>query len=83
MFPKAAMEFFKRRETKKEDKLSQLTSEEREELEKVAAVSAAIAMFTSSTKAAKAVIPVRKAENVSMWTLTSRQALLKQGGYID
>jgi len=83
LFPKAAMEFFKKRETKQEDKLSQLTSEEKEELERIAAVSTAIAMFISSTKEVKAVIPTRKAENVSLWTLTSRQTLLKQGGYID
>ncbi|HVP40604.1 MAG TPA: oxaloacetate decarboxylase subunit alpha [Candidatus Krumholzibacteriaceae bacterium] len=83
LFPKAAIEFFKKRETKQEDKLTQLSTEEREELERVAAVSAAIAVFASSTKGVKAVIPVRKTENVSFWTLTSRQGLLKQGGYID
>lgn len=83
LFPKAAIEFFKKRETQQEDKLSQLTAEEKEQLKKVAAVSAAIAVFISSTKEAKAVIPQRKTETVSLWTLTSRQALLKQGGYID
>lgn len=83
LFPKAAIEFFKKKETKQEDKPHQLSAEEREELEKVAAVSAAIAVFTSSTKEVKAVIPVRKVANVSLWTLSSRQALLKQGGYID
>ena len=83
LFPKAAMEFFKKRDAKQEDKLSQLSAEEREELKEVAAVSAALATFASSTKEIKAVIPTRRAENVSLWKLTSRQALLQQGAYID
>jgi len=83
LFPKTTMEFFKKREAKQEDKLSHLSTEERDELEKVAAVSAAIAAFIGSTREVKAVIPTRRTENVSLWTLTSRQVLLKQGGYID
>jgi pyruvate/oxaloacetate carboxyltransferase len=83
LFPKTALEFFKKREAKQEDKLSRLSADEREQLERVAAVSAAIAVFIGSTREVKAVIPVRKAENVSLWTLSSRQAMLKQSGYID
>jgi len=83
LFPQIALEFFKKRMAKQEDKLSQLSPEEREELKQVAAVSAALATFISSTGEAIAVIPARKKEAVSLWTLTSRQALLKQGGYID
>jgi pyruvate/oxaloacetate carboxyltransferase len=83
LFPKTALEFFKKRESLKEDKLSQLAAEEREELREVAAVSAAIAAFIGSTQEVKAVIPARKTEKVSLWILTSRQALVKQGGYID
>ena len=83
LFPKTALEFFKKREVKQEDKLSQFSPEEREELKEVAAISAAIATYISSTHEVKAVIPARKAEKVSLWTLTARQALLKQGGYID
>lgn len=52
-------------------------------MKEVAAISAAIAAFISSTEEVKAVIPARKTGKVSLWTLTSRQALLKQGGYID
>jgi pyruvate/oxaloacetate carboxyltransferase len=83
LFPKAATEFFKKREAKQEDKLSQLSPEEGEELKEVVAVSAAIAAFIGSTREVRAVIPTRKAEKVSLWSLTARQALLKQGGYID
>ena len=84
LFPKTALEFFKKREDKQEpNKLNQLATEEREELKEVAAITAAIAAFVSSTQEVKAIIPARKAEKVSLWTLASRQALLKQGGYID
>lgn len=83
LFPKAAIDFFKKRETQQENKLSELTNEEKEQLKKVAAVSAAIAAFLSSTEGTKAVIPKRKTETVSLWTLTSRQAMLRQGGYTD
>jgi oxaloacetate decarboxylase alpha subunit len=83
LFPKAAMEFFRKRGAKQEDKLRQLSAEEREELKEVAAVSAALATLECSTKEMKAVIPTRRAENVSLWRLASRQALLQQGAYID
>ncbi|MBX5327162.1 MAG: oxaloacetate decarboxylase subunit alpha [Candidatus Bathyarchaeia archaeon] len=83
LFPQVALEFFKKRIAKQEDKLSQLPPKEREELKEVAAVSAAIATFVSSTSEAIAVIPSRKRETISPWTLRARQALLKQGGYID
>jgi len=83
LFPQAALEFFKKREAKREDKLSQLQPEEREELKRIAAISAAITAFTESTGEVKAVIPTRKKETITLWTLTARQALLKQGGYID
>jgi pyruvate/oxaloacetate carboxyltransferase len=83
LFPKAALEFFKKREVKQEDKLSQLTLKERERLKEVAAIGAALATYFSSTHEIKAVIPTRKIETTSLWTLSARQALLKQGGYID
>ena len=83
LFPKAAVDFFKKREATQEDKLNQIPTEQREELEKIAAITAALAAFMSSTREVKVVIPNRKTTNGSLWTLTSRQALLKQGGYID
>lgn len=82
LFPKTALEFFKRRKTLQEDKLS-LTPEEMEELKEAAVISAAIATYISSTHEIKAVIPTRKTGTVTLWTLTAKQALLKQGGYID
>jgi pyruvate carboxylase subunit B len=83
LFPKAALEFIKKREIKQEDKLSQLTPEEREGLKEIAAIAAALATYVSSTHEVKAVIPARKTGTASLWTLSARQALLKQSGYID
>jgi pyruvate carboxylase subunit B len=83
LFPKTAVEFFKKREVKQEDKLVHLKPEAREELKEVAAIAAALATYASSTHEVKAVIPARKAGTVSPWTLSERQALLRRGGYID
>jgi len=83
LFPKAALEFFKKREVEKEDRLSQLTPEKREGLKEIAAIAAALATYVNSTREVKAVIPARKPGTTSLWTLSARQALLKQGGYVD
>ena len=82
LFPKTALDFFKKREVKEEDKLSQLKPEEREKISEVAAIAAALTMYVNSTNGVKAVIPARKTGKESLWTLTARQALLKSG-YID
>jgi pyruvate/oxaloacetate carboxyltransferase len=83
LFPKTALGFFKKREVRQEDKLSQLKPEEREKLSEIAAIAAALTTYVDSTNGVKAVIPARKTGKESPWTLTARQALLRQGGYID
>ena len=82
LFPKTASDFFKKREVRQEDKLSQLKQEEREKLSEIAAIAAALATYVSNTRV-KAIIPARKTGKESLWTMTARQALLRQGGYVD
>jgi pyruvate/oxaloacetate carboxyltransferase len=83
LFPKTALDFFKKREVRQKDKLSQLKPEEREKLNEIAAIAVALTTYVNSTNGVKAVIPARKTGKESLWTLTARQALLRQGGYID
>ncbi len=81
LFPKVAVEFFKKREAKRKEEATALTPEQ-QELEEVAALSVAIAAFLKSTHEVKAVIPVRKIGRgrISPWVLAARQELVKQGG---
>jgi len=81
LFPKVAVEFFKKREAKRKEKATALTPE-KQELEEVAALSVAVAAFLKSTHEVKAVIPVRKpgTGRISPWVLAARQEMVKQGG---
>jgi len=80
LFPKVAVEFFKKREAKRKEKAASLTPEQ-QELEEVAALSVAVAAFLKSTHEVKAVIPLRKAGlgKISPWVLAARQELARQG----
>jgi len=81
LFPQAALEFFKKRETmSKESAASLLPPQLRQELEEVAAVSTAIASYFKSREEIVAVIPVRKAGRYSPWSLAGRQELMTQRG---
>jgi oxaloacetate decarboxylase alpha subunit len=81
LFPKAAVEFFKKRKTTlKESPVSLLPPQLRQELEEVAAVSAAIASYLKGKEEITAVIPIRKAGRSSAWTLAGRQELMGQRG---
>jgi pyruvate/oxaloacetate carboxyltransferase len=81
LFPKVAVEFFKKREARRKEKVAALTPEQ-QELEEVAALSVAVAAFLKSTRAIKAVIPTRKVgkRTITPWVLAARQELAKQGG---
>jgi pyruvate carboxylase subunit B len=80
LFPKVAVEFFKKRAAKRKEKATALTSEQ-QELEEVAALSVAVAAFLKSTHEVKAVIPARKVGigKISPWVLAGRQELVRQG----
>jgi pyruvate/oxaloacetate carboxyltransferase len=80
LFPKVAVEFFKKRNARRKE--PQSLTPERQQLEEIAAVSVAIAAFVKSTREAKAVIPNRKdkLKTISPWVLASRHELLTRGG---
>ena len=80
LFPKAALEFFKRRKTKREETKTGIPPERIRELEEVAAASVAVATYLRSSRGVKAVIPVRARETVSPWVLAGRQSLAEGGG---
>jgi pyruvate/oxaloacetate carboxyltransferase len=79
LFPKAALEFFKKRKTKREETKTGIPSERIRELEKVAATSVAVATYLRSLRGVKALIPVRARETVSPWVLAGRQSLAEGG----
>jgi len=80
LFPQAALEFFKRRETTHEEVSlkSLLPPEERQELEEVAAVSTAITTYLKSRSRVIAVIPTRRSSRFSAWSMAGRQELTTQ-----
>jgi pyruvate/oxaloacetate carboxyltransferase len=81
LFPKAALEFFKKRKTKEEESLSSLLPpQERQELEEVAALSVAVANYLEGRGEIQSVIPVRKAGRFSAWAMAGRQELMNQRG---
>ncbi len=81
LFPKVALEFFKKRNTRRKEKAWALTAEQ-QELEEAAALSVAVASLLKSTHQVKAVIPKRAVRlgRVSPWVLTARQELVRKGG---
>jgi len=77
LFPQAALEFFKKRKTKREESVSSLLPpQERQELEEVAALSTAIAAYLESTREIVSVIPTRAVGRASPWTMAGRQELM-------
>ena len=79
LFPTAAIEFFKKRARKAEEK--KLESR-RKKLVEIAAVSAAVALHLASEREVKAVIPLRKFKGVSPWVLAGRQRIIQRGEYV-
>lgn len=84
LFPQAALEFFKRRETTHEEESLKtlLPSEEREELEEIAAVSVAITTYLKGRSEIIAVIPTRRPRRFSAWSMAGRQELTTQKAHI-
>jgi pyruvate/oxaloacetate carboxyltransferase len=80
LFPKAALEFFKKRKTKREETKTGIPPERIRELEEVAAASVAVATYLRSLRGVKALIPARSREKVSPWVLAGRQSLAEGGG---
>ena len=79
LFPTAAIEFFKKRAKKEEEK--ELESR-RKKLVEIAAVSAAVSLHLASEREVKAVIPSRKFKVASPWVLAGRQRIIQRGEYV-
>jgi len=79
LFPKAALEFFKKRKTKRKEAKTGIPPERLRELEEAAAVSVAVTTYLKSLHGVKALIPVRKRGTPSPWVLASRQNLAEYG----
>jgi len=79
LFPKAAVEFFKKRKTKQEETKTGIPPERIRELEEVAAASVAVATYLRSLRGVKALIPARARGTVSPWVLAGRQSLAEGG----
>lgn len=80
LFPKAAVEFFKKRKTKREETKTGIPPERIKELEEVAAASVAVATYLRSLRGVRALIPARVRKTVSPWVLAGRQSLAEGGG---
>jgi hypothetical protein len=80
LFPKAALEFFKKRKTKWEGAKTGIPPERMRELEEVAAVSVAVATYLRSLQGVRALIPVRAKRTLAPWVLAGRQSLAERGG---
>lgn len=77
LFPKAAIEFFKKRKAKRKETKIEIPQERIKELEDVAAVSVAVAAYLKNLRGVKALIPVRTKKIISPWVLSSRQSLME------
>jgi pyruvate/oxaloacetate carboxyltransferase len=79
LFPQTALEFFKKRKTKREEAKTEIPPERTAELEEAAAVSVAVATCLTSSSGVKALIPVRTKGAASSWVLAGRQSPAEHG----
>jgi pyruvate/oxaloacetate carboxyltransferase len=80
LFPKTALEFFKKRALKLEERGRPPPTPERQELEEAAAIASAIATHLTSAREALAIIPVRRLKRPSPWSIAGRQELMRREG---
>jgi len=80
LFPQPAIEFFKKRKQKREEKALTISEEERQKLEEVAAVSIAIAAYLQTKEEVLAVIPSRKTKKTSPWGMAGRHEITRAEG---
>jgi pyruvate/oxaloacetate carboxyltransferase len=79
LFPQAALEFFKKRQTKKETTKLGILPERLTELEEAAAISVAVAAYTTGSQGIKALILTKRKDAMSPWTLAGRQGIAESG----
>ncbi len=79
LFPKAALDYFKRRKAKREDPKTALSPQRLAELETAAAISIAIADYQLNSTSVKALMQTRPRNTTSNWILAARQTNLERG----
>ena len=79
LFPQIALEFFKKRKTKREEAKTAIPPERLAELEEVAALSATVATYLTSSASIKALMQTRPKGVISPWVLAGRQTLAERG----
>lgn len=79
LFPKAALEFFKKRKIQRGGAKTGIPHERVTELEQVAAISVAVATYVRSLRGVKALIPTRPKRALSPWVLVGRQNMAELG----
>ncbi len=79
LFPQIAIEFFKRRKTKREEVKTAVPSQRIRELEEVATLSATVAAYITSGEGIRALIQTRPKGTISPWVLSGRQSLAERG----
>lgn len=78
LFPKQALDFFRRRKINHEEAKPEILPDRLAELEEVAAVSLAVAAYVTSTSRAKALVQMRPKGFSSPWVLAGRQAMIER-----
>lgn len=79
LFPEAALDFFKKREAKREKGKTGIPPDRLNELQEAAAVSVAVATYLTGLRGVKALLPARKKREISPWVLAGRQTLSEYG----
>ncbi len=79
LFPQIALDFFKKRKAKREDKKSGIQPERLAELEQAVAISVAIATYVTSSNGVKALTLAKTKSGTSNWVLAGRQRLIEYG----
>jgi pyruvate/oxaloacetate carboxyltransferase len=79
LFPQTAVEFFKKRKTRREDAKTGIQPERIAELEAAAAISVAVGAFLTSSNGAKALTLTKPKNRTANWVLAGRQTLCEHG----
>jgi len=79
LFPQIALEFFKKRKTKRKEAKTKMSFERLGELEEIAAVTIAVAAYLAASREIKALSPIRSRAIASNWVLAGRQSLVEHG----
>ena len=80
LFPQTALEFFKKREARREEAKPGIRPERLAELEEVAALSVAAVSYLQSMSGVKALTVKRAKSTQSYWVLAARQDQAERGG---